>query len=389
MKNIVQPPKDSDFRLLAPSSIPSFRFTIDKVDPLSKARLGRMETAHGVIETPIFMPVGTRGAVKTLTHQQLIDINAQIILGNTYHLMLRPGMDVIEAAGGLHKFINWDRPILTDSGGFQVFSLANLNKITDAGVFFQSHIDGSKHFLGPDESMQIQKILGSDIVMAFDECSPYPCERSQLEKALERTHRWAERCRAFELKPHQSLFGIVQGGVYEDLRVQSAKCLSGIDFEGIAIGGLSVGEPAEMMNAMIDVVEPHLPKEKPRYLMGVGTPRNLIEAVMRGIDMFDCVMPTRNARNGTAFTWAGKINIKAARYAKDLSPLDPELDCYTSQFSKAYIRHLINVDEVTGLTLVSLNNLAFYLDFMDRIRQAILNGSLDELYRRICAVYPL
>lgn len=366
-----------------------FRFTIDKVDSQSKARLGRMETAHGIIETPIFMPVGTRGAVKTLTHQQLIDIHAQIILGNTYHLMLRPGMDVIEAAGGLHQFINWHRPILTDSGGFQVFSLASLNKVTDEGVFFQSHIDGSKHFLGPEESMQIQKTLGSDIVMAFDECSPYPCERGQVEKALERTHRWAKRCRDFDLKPHQNLFGIVQGGTYEDLRAASAQGLSEIDFEGIAIGGLSVGEPAEMMNAMIDVVEPYLPKSKPRYLMGVGTPRNLIEAVMRGIDMFDCVMPTRNARNGTAFTWAGKVNIKAARYANDFTPLDPELNCYTSQFSKAYIRHLINVDEITGLTLVSLNNLAFYLDFMHHIRQAILNGSLDQLYCRVCAAYPI
>lgn len=366
----------------------SFRFNIDKVDSQSKARLGRMETAHGIIETPIFMPVGTRGAVKTLTNQQLIDINAQIILGNTYHLMLRPGMDVMEGAGGLHQFMNWDRPILTDSGGFQIFSLSSLNKITENGVFFQSHIDGSKHFLGPDESMQIQKTIGSDIVMVFDECSPYPAERGVVERALERTHRWAARCRAFELKEHQSLFGIVQGGVYEDLRIESAKGLSSMDFEGFAIGGLSVGEPAEMMNAMIDVVEPHIPKEKPRYLMGVGTPRNIIDAVMRGVDMFDCVMPTRNARNGTAFTWAGKVNIKAARYAKDFSPLDPQLDCYTSRFSKAYIRHLINVDEITGLTLVSLNNLAFYLDFMSHIRQAILNGTLMDLYHRVCAVYP-
>ncbi len=366
-----------------------FRFTVDKVDPQSKARLGRMETAHGVIETPIFMPVGTRGAVKTLTHQQLLDIHTQIILGNTYHLMLRPGMDVIEAAGGLHNFIRWPKPILTDSGGFQVFSLASLNKITDDGVFFQSHIDGSKHFLGPDESMQIQKTLGSDIVMAFDECSPFPCEKERVEKALVRTHRWAERCRAFDLKPHQSLFGIVQGGVYEDLRVESAKGLSKIDFEGMAIGGLSVGEPAEVMNAMIDVVEPHLPQAKPRYLMGVGTPRNIIEAVMRGIDMFDCVMPTRNARNGTAFTWSGKVHIKAGRYAKDFTPLDPQLDCYTSQFTKAYLRHLINVDEITGLTLVSLNNLAFYLDFLREIRYSILNGTLSELYHRICAVYPI
>lgn len=367
----------------------SLRFHLDKIDVHSKARLGRMETSHGVVETPIFMPVGTRGAVKTLTHQQLLDIHTQIILGNTYHLMLRPGMDVIRAAGGLHQFINWTKPILTDSGGFQVFSLSSLNKITEEGVFFQSHIDGSKHFLGPNESMDIQKTLGSDIVMAFDECSPYPAERKDVEKALQRTHRWAAQCRSFDLQPHQNLFAIVQGGVYEDLRKESAEYLGKIDFEGFAIGGLSVGEPAEMMNSMIDFVEPYLPKEKPRYLMGVGTPRNIIEAVMRGIDMFDCVMPTRNARNGTAFTWAGKVNIKAAKYSMDFTPLDPQLDCYTSRFSKAYLRHLINVDEITGLTLVSLNNLAFYLDFMQHIRHAILDGTLMDLYRRICAVYPI
>lgn len=369
--------------------MPSFKFTLHKKESHSKARLGLIETAHGLIETPIFMPVGTRGAVKTLTQQQLIDINAQIILGNTYHLMLRPGMDTIHKAGGLHRFMNWPRPILTDSGGFQVFSLSGLNKITEEGVFFQSHIDGSKHFLGPKESMQIQKTLGSDIVMVFDECSPYPCEYENVRKAMQRTHRWAEQCRSFELQSHQNLFGIVQGGAYPDLRQESAKCLSQFDFEGIAIGGLSVGEPAETMNAMIESVEPYLPESKPRYLMGVGTPRNIIEAVMRGIDMFDCVMPTRNARNGTAFTWSGKVQIKAGRYAQDFTPLDPQLDCYTSQFSKAYLRHLINVDEMTGLTLVTLHNLAFYLDFMRHLRQAIRDDTLTDLYQRICAVYPI
>jgi queuine tRNA-ribosyltransferase len=347
-----------------------------------------MVTQHGVIETPIFMPVGTRASVKTLTNQQLEDIHAQIILGNTYHLMLRPGMEIIAAAGGLHRFMNWSKPILTDSGGFQVFSLAALNKITADGVSFQSHIDGSRHFLGPDESMAIQKTLGSDIVMAFDQCTPYPCERKDVEIAVERTWQWGRRCRDYELAPHQSLFGIVQGGVHADLRKQSAESLLPLHFDGYAIGGLSVGEPAEMMYSTLDATMPLLPSDKPRYLMGVGTPRNLIEAVMRGVDMFDCVMPTRNARNGTAFTWQGKLSIKAARYAKDFSPLDPELDCYTSQFSRAYVRHLLNVDEVTGLTLVSLQNLAFYLDFMRQLREAIRDGKLDEFYQRVCRIYP-
>ncbi len=361
-------------------------FKVLKTD--AEARLGRLETEHGVIETPIFMPVGTRGAVKALTQQQLLDIDAQIILGNTYHLMLRPGMDIIEKAGGLHNFENWKRPILTDSGGFQVFSLSGLNKITDEGVHFQSHIDGAKYFLGPNESMQIQKTLGSDIVMAFDQCPPYPCEKSDIEKSLEKTHRWAATCRNYNLQAHQHLFGIVQGGVHGDLRRQSAEALTALNFEGYAIGGLSVGEPAEMMYDAIDHTIPYLPQDKPRYLMGVGTPRNLIEAVMRGIDMFDCVMPTRNARNGTAFTWQGKMNVKAGRYADDMSPIDPELDCYTSQFSRAYVRHLLNVDEITGLTLVSIQNLAFYLDFMTKMRQAISDGTLSQFYAKICAIYP-
>lgn len=367
----------------------SFQFNLIKKDASTKARLGTIRTAHGLIETPVFMPVGTRGTVKTLTHQQLIDIDAQIILANTYHLMLRPGMEIIEKAGGLHRFINWSRPILTDSGGYQVFSLADLNKITEAGVFFQSHIDGSKHFLGPNESMQIQKVLGSDIVMTFDECSPYPCGYEEANKALQRTHRWAKQCREFDLQPHQSLFGIVQGATYADLRRESADYLRQIDFEGYAIGGLSVGEPAAEMNAMIEAVEPYLPEYKPRYLMGVGTPRNIIEAVMRGIDMFDCVMPTRNARNGTAFTWSGKVQIKAGRYAQDFTSLDPEVDSYSSQFTKAYLRHLINVDEITGLTLISLHNLAFYLDFMRRLRQAIQENTIFELYERISKAYPV
>lgn len=364
------------------------RFSVLTKSSESKARTGILSTAHGEIPTPVFMPVGTRGAVKTLTHQQLLDLDTRIILGNTYHLMLRPGASIIEKAQGLHRFIDWPCAILTDSGGFQVFSLSSLNKITEEGVFFHSHIDGSRHFLGPQESMLLQKTFGSDIVMAFDECAPYPCDRFEVERALQRTSRWARTCRNFELEAHQALFGIVQGGVYSDLRKQSAQDLVGLHFDGYALGGLSVGEPVELMYQVLEDAVPLLPEQKPRYLMGVGTPRNLIEAVMRGIDMFDCVMPTRNARNGTAFTWSGKIVIKAARYAEDFSPLDPELDSYASRFSKAYVRHLLNVDEITGLTLVSLQNLAFYLDFMRQLRQAIEQQSLMKFYERICALYP-
>jgi queuine tRNA-ribosyltransferase len=363
-------------------------FKLHKTDSTSKARVGTIQTAHGPIETPVFMPVGTRGAVKTLTTEHVKALDAKIILGNTYHLMLRPGMEVIEMAGGLHAFNRWDRAILTDSGGYQVFSLSALNKIKEEGVHFQSHIDGAKYFLGPKESMEIQKTLGSDIVMVFDECSPYPCEKADAERALGRTLRWAKICRDYELKSHQNLFGIVQGGVYPDLRKESALALQSMNFEGYAIGGLSVGEPAAIMNDIIDATIPYLPEEKPRYLMGVGTPRNIIEAVMRGVDMFDCVMPTRNARNGTAFTWNGKITIKAGKYAKDFSPLDPLLDHEASRYSKAYVRHLLNVGEITGLTLVTLQNLAFYLDFMKQLRQAILNETLPDFYQRVCAIYP-
>lgn len=363
-------------------------FKIDTQDIASSARTGIFKTTHGDIETPIFMPVGTRATVKTLTPRQLKEASAQIILGNTYHLMLRPGMEIIQEAGGLHSFMNWDLPILTDSGGYQVFSLSDLNKVTDDGVTFQSHIDGSRHFLGPKESMAIQKALGSDIVMAFDECPPYPCDFEKAEQSLERTLKWAEICRNYSLSSHQSLFGIVQGGVHQKLRRRSCEALVALDFPGYALGGLSVGEPSDLMYQVVEDTVPFLPEDKPRYLMGVGTPRNLIEAVMRGIDLFDCVMPTRNARNGTAFTWQGKITIKAGKYARDFTPLDAELDCYTSQFSKAYIRHLLNVDEVLGLTLVSLQNIAFYLDFMDKLRQAIRNKTVQEFYERICRIYP-
>ncbi len=364
------------------------RFTLLKQDSNTKARLGLIETEHGEIETPVFMPVGTRGSVKAVVQQQLLDIGAKIILGNTYHLMLRPGAELVEKAGGLHRFINWPGAMLTDSGGFQVFSLASLNKINDEGVLFQSHIDGSKHFLGPIESMQVQKSLGADIVMAFDQCPPYPCEREEVERAVNRTTRWGAICRNFDLQRHQALFGIVQGGVHADLRQQSAQELTKLDFDGYAIGGLSVGEPTEMMEEMIDATAPLLPHNKPRYLMGVGTPRNLVEAVRRGIDMFDCVMPTRNARNGTAFTWSGKITIKAGRYREDFSPLDPDLNCYTSQFSRAYLRHLFNVNEISAMTLISIQNLAFYLDFMRQLRQSLREGTFEAFYHRVCAIYP-
>lgn len=364
------------------------KFDLIKTSKACAARLGRIDTAHGTIDTPVFMPVGTRGAVKTLTAQQLNEIDAAIILGNTYHLMLRPGETVMRQAGGLHAFMRWDRPLLTDSGGYQVFSLADMNKVTEEGVHFKSHIDGSSHFLGPIESMQMQQALGSDIVMAFDECPPHTSDRAAVELSLERTLRWSGICRRYALQQHQNLFGIIQGGIHQDLRQQCAEALIALDFEGYAIGGLSVGEPAAVMNRIVETTTPHMPQDKPRYLMGVGTPRNILEAVWRGIDMFDCVMPTRNARNGTAFTWQGKITIKAGRYANDFSPLDPELDSYASQFSKAYVRHLLNVGEITGLTLVTMQNLAFYLDFMKKLRQAIREESLEEFYQRICSIYP-
>jgi queuine tRNA-ribosyltransferase len=368
--------------------MPALSFSVLKHSSTSKARLGLLETAHGVVQTPMFMPVGTRGTVKTLTEQQVKEVGAQIILGNTYHLMLRPGAELIEKAGGLHAFIGWDKPILTDSGGFQVFSLSCLRKITEEGVVFKSHIDGSTYFLGPKESMRIQKSLGSDIVMCFDECPPSDAPQEAIEKAVKRTICWAEECRKEPLKDHQNLFGIVQGGVVPELRRSCAEALRQFDFEGFAIGGLSVGETAEEMYATIDATVPYLPEEKPRYLMGVGTPRNLLEGVLRGIDLFDCVMPTRNARRGTAFTWQGKITIKAARYADDFSPLDPELNAYPSKFSKAYIRHLFNVNEMTGMTLVSMQNLAFYLDFMRQLREAIATDTLDAFRQKVDSFYP-
>ena len=357
-----------------------FKFELIKESSESKARLGKITTDHGVIETPIFMPVGTRGTVKTLTVEELKEMNAQIILGNTYHLFLRPGMEIMEEAGGLHKFMNWDRPILTDSGGFQVFSLAANRKIKEEGVEFRSHIDGSKQFISPEISIDIQNTIGSDIMMCFDECAPYPATYEYIEHSMERTNRWAKRCKEHHKNTdHQALFGIVQGGMYKDLRKRSAEYLADLDFPGYSIGGLSVGEPIDLMCDILDYTVDFMPKEKPRYLMGVGTPDYLFEAVIRGVDMADCVLPTRIARNGTAMTSQGRLVAKAARYKDDFTPLDPECDCYTCRnYSKAYIRHLLSVDEILGMRLLSYHNLYFLLKLMEKIREAIRGDYLLE-----------
>lgn len=364
------------------------KYELIKESTECKARLGRLHTPHGTIETPIFMPVGTRATVKTMTPEELKDLGAQIILSNTYHLYLRPGHELIREAGGLHKFMNWDRPILTDSGGFQVFSLGDLRKITEEGVEFRSHIDGSRHFISPEKSIEIQNALGSDIIMAFDECAPYPSDRDYVKHSLERTTRWAKRCKEAHRNPEtQALFGIVQGGMYRDLREQSAKEIMDLDFPGYAIGGLSVGEPKELMYEVLDYTVPLLPKNKPRYLMGVGSPDCLFEGVIRGIDMFDCVLPTRIARNGTVMTSQGKVVIRNAKYARDFGKLDPECDCYTCRnYSRAYIRHLFNVNEILGARLTTIHNLYFLLKLMENIRSAIKEDRLlqykEEFFKK-------
>lgn len=352
------------------------------------ARLGKIHTPHGVIETPIFMPVGTRATVKAMTPEEVEALGAQIILGNTYHLYLKPGDDLVKEAGGLHKFMNWKKPILTDSGGFQVFSLGDLRKIKEEGVEFRSHIDGSKHFISPEKSIDIQNSLGSDIMMCFDECTPYPASYEYAKQSMERTTRWAKRCKdQHKNTENQGLFGIVQGGMYRDLREQSAKDLIELDFPGYAVGGLSVGEPMELMCEVLDYTTPLLPKDKPRYLMGVGTPDYLFEAVIRGIDMADCVLPTRIARNGTAMTSNGRVVIKNASFARDFGPLDPECDCYTCKnYTRAYIRHLFNVDEILGARLVTTHNLYFLIKLMENIREAIREDRLleyrEEFYKK-------
>ncbi len=368
---------------------PSEFFQVLATDPSSQARAGIIKTAHSIIETPVFMPVGTRGTVKALTQEMLETLDARIILGNTYHLFLRPGHQLIAELGGLHKFMSWEHSLLTDSGGFQVFSLGDLRKIKEEGVEFCSHLDGSKQFISPEVSMQIQHALGSDIVMAFDECTPYPATHSVAKKSLELTTRWALRSRREfndlknEEKSSSFLFGIIQGSVYHDLRQQSLEQLLEIGFEGYAIGGLSVGEEKHQMYDTTEFIAPLLPKDKPRYLMGVGTPEDLIESVARGVDMFDCVMPTRNARNGQVFTAHGKVNVRNARYAKEAIPLDEECACSVCQrYTRAYIRHLYLNDEILASILCSYHNIAFYLDTMRQIRQAIALGEFATFRAR-------
>lgn len=350
-----------------------FSYEVIKECKQSGARLGKLHTSHGDIDTPIFMPVGTQATVKAMSPLELKEIQSQIILSNTYHLYLRPGHKLIEEAGGLHSFMSWDKPILTDSGGFQVFSLSALRKIKEEGVYFQSHLDGSKHFLSPEKAIEIQNALGADIIMTFDECSSYPNEYMDAIKAVDRTTRWAQRCKDAHKIEKQALFGIIQGNVYPELRIKSAQEITAIDFPGYAIGGLSVGEPKKLMYEMIETTIPLLPKSKPRYLMGVGSPDCLIEGAIRGIDMFDCVLPTRIARNGTVMTSGGKVVVRNATYKKDFSPLDVECDCYACKnFSRAYIRHLLNAKEILGVRLTSIHNLHFLLALMKQIREAIL-----------------
>jgi queuine tRNA-ribosyltransferase len=375
-------------------------------DGHSKARRGRLTTAHGAIETPAFMPVGTQGSVKGVSPRELRELNAQIILGNTYHLFVRPGLDVIKHFGGLHNFMNWDGPILTDSGGYQIFSLAKLRKITDDGVEFQNHVDGARAFISPEIATEIQALLGSDIAMALDECVPYPCEYDYAAQSTEMTTRWAKRCKAVvsavlsghagaqsTLAPdaprtahttaRQLLFGIVQGGTFENLRKENAQAIVDIDFDGYAIGGVSVGEPEEEMMRAVEWAEPFLPGNKPRYAMGLGTPPQLLELIARGMDMFDCVLPTRLARNGTAFTAAGTVNLKNAEFILDKNPIEENCACEACrEFPRGYIRHLIKAEEILGLRLITLHNLHFYLNLMNRARAEIEKGTFDQ-FRKV------
>jgi queuine tRNA-ribosyltransferase len=359
------------------------RFTLEKTD--SSARAGNIVTDHGVIETPIFMPVGTQGSVKALEQRELEELGAQIILGNTYHLYLRPGINVLTAMGGLHSFMNWKKPILSDSGGYQVFSLSELRKISEEGVIFKSHLDGSTHFFTPEKVVEIQRAIGSDIIMVLDECTPYPCDREYARRSNQLTVRWAKKCQeALKNQPplyghHQSLFGIMQGSTYRDVRSESAGALTALDFDGYAIGGLAVGEPIEMMYEFAEFSASLLPPDKPRYLMGVGTPENLLECIERGIDMFDCVIPTRNGRNATLFTRQGKLNMTNAQFKTDRDPVDAECSCYCCRnFSRAYIRHLFHAKEIFALQLASLHNLSFYLWLVKEARRHILNSDFSR-----------
>ena len=368
--------------------MPAITYELLHIDKNSGARRGVVHTPHGDIQTPIFMPVGTLATVKAMSPEELKnDVKAQIILSNTYHLYLRPGHDIVKEAGGLHKFMNWDRPILTDCGGFQVFSLSSLRKISEEGVLFNSHLDGSKHMFTPEKVMEIEEALGADIIMAFDECCPYPADYDYVKKSMERTTRWAVRCKEAHKTENQGLFGIIQGGFYKDLREQSAKDLISLDFPGYAIGGISVGEPKEEFLDILRYTTPLMPENKPRYLMGVGSPDYLIEASLAGIDMCDCVLPTRLARHGTALTSKGKLVIRNQNFARDWNRLDDECDCYTCKnYTRAYLRHLIKTNEILGMRLLSLHNLRFLTKLMERVRIEIEHDNLlafrEEFYKK-------
>ncbi len=361
-------------------------FELLKTDSPTKARLGRLTTAHGVVDTPVFMSVGTQGSVKAIDPRELDEMGTQIILGNTYHLNLRPGMDVIRAAGGLHRFINWPKPILTDSGGFQVFSLAKIRKVKTHGVEFRSHLDGSLLFLGPKEAMEIQRTLGSDIAMVFDECPAHDAPAKEQRLAVERTIRWAKECREQPRAPGQMVFGICQGGSNAALREECARAIVAMDFDGYAIGGVSVGEPEPEMMRAVEFAEPHLPAHKARYAMGLGTPAQLVELVARGVDMFDCVLPTRVARNGTAYTRKGAIGLRGAIYTQDFGPIEKGCDCFACRnFTRAYLRHLLRVNEILGLRMLSVHNSHMYVKLMADVRSAIAAGTFGEFYREFIA----
>lgn len=367
----------------------SFEFELIKECPDTGARAGRFHTPHGIIETPVFMPVGTQATVKTMTPEELKACSAQIILSNTYHLYLRPGHELVKEAGGLHQFMHWDRPILTDSGGFQVFSLGDLRKIKEDGVTFVSHIDGSKHLFTPEKVIEIENALGADIIMAFDECTPYPATYEYAKNSLERTTRWLKRCKAAHKREDQALFGIIQGSMFRELREQSAREVTAVDLPGYGIGGLSVGEPPEKMYEMLEYTTPLMPKNKPRYLMGVGAPDNLVEGVMRGVDMFDCVLPSRIGRNGTVLTHDGKLVVRNAQYAHDYRPLEEGCQCYACQnYTRAYIRHLIKANEVLGIRLTTLHNIYFLTHLMAEIRQAILEDRFLAFREAFYEKYP-
>ncbi|MDR0840236.1 MAG: tRNA guanosine(34) transglycosylase Tgt [Christensenellaceae bacterium] len=366
---------------------PNFRFEILHICKQSGARLGRLHTPHGAIETPCYMPVGTQATVKAMLPRDLYDIGAMILLANTYHLFERPGHELVREAGGLHAFMRWDKPILTDSGGYQVFSLASTNKIKEDGVEFRSVLDGRKHFFTPESVMEIEQALGADIAMAFDECAPYPCDHTYAKAAMERTHRWVERCQSAHTRQDQALFGIVQGSVYKELRIQSAKFLADLDMIGYGIGGLSVGEPKPIMYEMLEEIMPHMPQAKPRYLMGVGSPDCLVEGAIRGVDMFDCVLQTRIARNGLALTGQGKKMLRNAAFARDFEVIEPGCDCYAckSGFTRAYIRHLVKCKEILASQLITLHNLRFSLRLMEQVRQAIQEDRLLDFRRELIA----